>query len=190
MGASSLKGGGGVTQGVDEKAGGAEDRLPPEPSAYTHGFAAGLVVGERAAIVDGVRLGRLHGTAFGGELGSLEGLALVLRALSPALQGGAGSGGSAAQGSRLSRGAQQVQELVAGLQLTSGAPLPQHTDCMDILLRCRAKAKVCCAACNLPPTCASLAGWSVASSSSSSSSNSSSDSGSAGAAAGRVAIDF
>ena len=146
--------------------------------AYSHGFSAGFEAGQRTAYLDGLRLGRLHGTAFGGELGSLESFTEVLSLLCggdrpPALGEGGGEekkGGPQQQqqqqqqdgSSRLCKSAEQVRELVAGLCLVSGAPLPASVDCVDALQRCRAKAKVCCALAALPPASASLAGWSVA----------------------------
>ena len=121
----------------------------------------------------------MHGTAFGGELGSLESFTEVLSLLygggrPPALGEG---GGEEKKGdpqqqqqqqqdgsSRLCKSAEQVRELVAGLSLVSGAPLPASVDCVDALQHCRAKAKVCCALAALPPASASLAGWRVVSS--------------------------
>lgn len=176
---------GGACAGSGAESAPALEAPAPAPSAedgpYSQGYRAGLLVGARTAVQDGARLGRLHGTAFGGELGALEGLTLALAALwapadadaeagpsSSSCSGGGSEGGGdggvpeAASGRaapRVSRAAAQVQEMVAGLALRAGAPLPAKTDCVDILLRCRARAKVCCAAASLPPQCASLAGW-------------------------------
>jgi len=144
---------------------------PPAPeAAYARGLAAGHLAGHATALQDGARLGRLHGTALCGELGALEGLTRTLAALQAQPPGpeeaAAAAAGPAAAGAaapRLRRAAAQVQELVAGLAPSSGAPLPAQTDCVDLLLRCRVRAKACCAASALPPTCASLAGWGLGS---------------------------
>jgi len=136
--------------------------------AYERGIQDGEGVGRQVAEREGFRLGRLHGAAFGGELGGMEGFSLVLSALIECngfFKEDDNAGDAVGRGSvsgRVEKSAARVQEMVSScISLASSSPLPEQTDVMDTILMCRAKTKVCCAALGLPVAAADLSGWKV-----------------------------